>query len=279
MNSIKSIVMDVDGTLYNSKKVITPKTKEALLAAQTSGIKLVIASGRPTAGLITIGKELQMKDHRGLFIAYNGSKAIDAATNEILFNQPLSIADGKAVLEHLKNFDVYPMIDKDNYMYVNNVYAAPIHHRGAEMNVIEYETRSNNYLLCEQADLADFLDFELNKILTAGEPEYLEKHYKEMMKPFKDSLSCMFTADFYFEYTAHSIDKAKALATVLEPMGFSRDDIICFGDGMNDIAMLNYAGIGVAMGNAVEDLKKAADYVTADNDDDGIAKALEKYLR
>ncbi|EXG86776.1 HAD-superfamily hydrolase, subfamily IIB [Clostridium sp. ASBs410] len=278
MSDIKVIIMDVDGTLFNSKKMITAKTKETLLKAQSAGAKLILASGRPTAGLFQIGKELEMDQHHGLFVAYNGSKVIDFETMETLFNEPLGISDGKAVLEHLKKFDVYPMIDKDNYMYVNNVYADPIQWKGRSINIIEYEARGGGYLLCEKEDLSEFLDYEVNKILTAGDPSYLQEHYKDMMDPFKEKLNCMFTADFYFEYTAKGIDKAKALDTVLKPMGFLPAQMIGFGDGMNDISMIQYTGIGVAMENAVQELKNTAQYVTASNDEDGIAEALYKYM-
>ncbi|GLC79747.1 Cof-type HAD-IIB family hydrolase [Lacrimispora brassicae] len=278
MSEIKVIIMDVDGTLFNSEKMITVKTKEALLKAQSAGVKLVLASGRPTTGLFRLGKELEMDQHHGLFVAYNGSKVIDYETMETLFNEPLSLAEGKAVLEHLKKFNVYPMIDKDDYMYVNNVYADPIQWKGKLINIIEYESRGGGYLLCEKEDLSEFLDYKVNKILTAGDPSYLQEHYKDMMDPFKETLSCMFTADFYFEYTAKGIDKAKALDTVLKPMGFVQEQMIGFGDGMNDISMIQYTGIGVAMENAVQELKNIAQYVTTSNDEDGIAEALYKYM-
>ena len=138
--SIKVIVMDVDGTLTNSQKVISPKTKEALLKAQNAGAILILASGRPTSGLMDIAKELEMDKHQGLLVAYNGSKVIDCETLETLFNQALSVEEGKAVLEHMKAFDkVRPMIDKGEYMYVNNVYDQMIQWNGGPFNVIEYE--------------------------------------------------------------------------------------------------------------------------------------------
>ncbi|MEY8355539.1 HAD-IIB family hydrolase [Lachnospiraceae bacterium 54-53] len=128
-------------------------------------------------------------------------------------------------------------------------------------------------------DLAAFADYPLNKILTAGDAIYLREHYKEMMEPFKDTLSCMFTAPVYFEFTARGIDKAKALEAVLNPMGYRRDEVIAFGDGQNDITMIQYAGVGVAMDNAVEELKEAADEITLSNEDDGIAVSLCKYIQ
>ncbi len=277
--SIKVIIMDVDGTLSNSDKVVTPKTKEALIKAEKAGAVLVLASGRPTSGLRDLAKELEMDKHHGLLVSYNGSKVIDCETDEVLFNQALTVEEGKAVLEHMKKFDrVRPMIDKDDYMYVNNVYDNMIQFNGAPFDVIQYESRGGKFKLCEQADLAEFVDFRLNKILTTSDPEYLEEHYKEMMEPFKDSLNCTFTGPFYFEFTAQGIDKAKALDTVLIPRGFKKEEMIAFGDGHNDASMVKYAGIGVAMENAVQDLKDIADEVTLSNDEDGIAVSLYKHM-
>lgn len=256
MNDIKVIVMDVDGTLTNSKKIITKKTKETLIEAQNNGVLLVLASGRPTSGLIDFAKELEMDKHHGLLVCFNGSKVIDCETNEILFNETMTVEEGQAVLEHLKKFNIKPMIDKDDYLYVNDVFDCNIQIKNEPFNIIQYEARGGKFKLCEKDNLVAFADYPLNKILTAGDPEYLEEHYKEIMEPFKDSLSCMFTAPFYFEFTAKGIDKAKALDTVLTPMGYKREEIIAFGDGHNDISIIKYAGIGIAMDNAVDALKK-----------------------
>lgn len=279
MSNIKVIIMDVDGTLTNGKKVVTEKTKNVLIKAQKLGIKLVLASGRPTSGLIDLAKELEMTEHDGLLVSFNGSKVIDCQTNKVLFNETMSVEEGQAVLEHMKNFKVKPMIDKGNYMYVNDVFDNEIQYNGEPFNIIEYEARGGKFKLCEKDDLAEFADYPLNKILTAGDPEYLQEHYKEMMEPFKDKLSCMFTAAFYFEFTAKGIDKAKAIDTVLIPMGYKKEEMIAFGDGHNDASIVKYAGIGVAMGNAVDDLKAIADEVTLSNEEDGIAYTLSKYIK
>ena len=277
---IRVIAMDMDGTLLNSQKKISSRTREALLKAEEAGIILILASGRPTSGLMTFAKELKMEQYHGLLVSYNGSQVVDCTTGKVLFNQALSVEEGKAVLEHMKKFDrVRPMIDKGKYMYVTNVYDQMIMYNGKEFNVMEYESRGGNFNLCEERDLAAFVDFPLNKILTTADPEYLQEHYKEMMEPFKDTLSCMFTGAFYFEFTAKGIDKAKALGAVLEPMGYKREEMMAFGDGHNDASMLNYAGHAVAMANAVEELKAQADEVTGSLDEDGIAVTVERVLK
>lgn len=102
--AIKVIIMDIDGTLVNDEKVITPLTKETLLKAQDKGVRLVLASGRPTSGLLKLAEELDMKNHHGLFVCFNGSKVVDCQSHETLYNHAISVEDSKAVLEHLKNF-------------------------------------------------------------------------------------------------------------------------------------------------------------------------------
>lgn len=273
------IILDIDGTLLNDDKKISPETKKALITAQQNGVKLILASGRPTTGMHLYAEQLEMEKYHGLLVSYNGAKVVDCQTKEELFNQTLTIAEGKAVLEHMKQFEVKVMIDKDDYMYVNNVYDCYIPYKGEEINIIQYESRGGNFKLCEKEDLAAFLDYRINKILTAGDPDYMQKNYQAMMAPFKNTLNCVFTADFYFEFTAKNIDKAKALDTVLTPMGIHAENIIAFGDGHNDITMVKYAGTGIAMDNAVPELKAVANSITLSNNKDGIAHVLNNFIK
>ena len=276
---IRAILLDIDGTLTNDKKTITPKTIEALKKAQEKGVTLALASGRPDQGLMQYAKMLDMQKHHGIFICYNGAKVMDCQSGEVFFEQAMTIEESKEVLEHIKKFKVSPIIAHGEYMYTNDVYNGFLENNGNPINIIAYESRGNGYILCEKRDMAAFVDFPVEKILTAGEPPYLQEHYEEMQAPFKDKLSCMFTAPFYFEYTAKGIDKAKAIDTVFTKLGYCREELMAFGDAQNDLTMLQYAGIGIAMGNAVQVVKDAADDVTADNNHDGIALSLEKYLQ
>ncbi|MHC5378564.1 Cof-type HAD-IIB family hydrolase [Listeria welshimeri] len=275
----QAIILDIDGTLLNDDKKISPETKKALITAQQNGVKLILASGRPTTGMHLYAEQLEMKKYHGLLVSYNGAKVVDCQTKEELFNQTLTIAEGKAVLEHMKQFEVKVMIDKDDYMYVNNVYDCYITYKDEEINIIQYESRGGNFKLCEKEDLAAFLDYRINKILTAGDPDYMQKNYQAMMAPFKNTLNCVFTADFYFEFTAKNIDKAKALDTVLTPIGIHTENIIAFGDGHNDITMVKYAGTGIAMDNAVPELKAVANSITLSNNKDGIAHVLNNFIK
>lgn len=274
--SIRVILLDIDGTLTNSQKVITHKTREALLHAQNHGCTLVLASGRPTPGLGYLAKELEMDRHHGILVSFNGARVSDFQTGQVFFDQSMTVEDGQAVLRHMEKFpELRPMIAKDNYMYVQDVYSGIIQYKGSPKNIMEYEARMNHMKLCEVDNLADFAAFPLNKILTAASPEYLQAHYEEMRAPFRDKLSCMFTADFYYEFTAQNINKATALRTALLPLGYRQEEMIAFGDAENDAPMLQFAGTGVAMENATDALKAIADEVTLSNDEDGIAHTLK----
>ena len=276
--AIKAILLDIDGTLTDSKKEITPETKQALMKAQENGIRLVIASGRPSRGIFKYGDQLDMRQSHGLFVCYNGARVVDCSTGDVLVDVTIPPELTKEVLNHMKKFDVRTIITHGSHMVVEDVYNCMIHDGDREFNVIEYESRMNGYCLMETEDLESFTDFPVNKILTAGDSSYLQAHYKEMAAPFEGRLSMMFTANFYYEFTALGIDKGKALENAMAKIGIKPEECIAFGDAENDIPMLRYAGIGVAMGNAQQAVKDMADSVTADNDHDGIAKALYQYV-
>lgn len=276
--NIRGIVLDIDGTLTNSQKKITPRTLKALQTVQDQGVRLILASGRTPQGMADLVHELQMDQHHGLVISYNGAKVSDAQSQEVLFFEPIDAKDVRRVLEHLKKFDAVPIIDKDEYMYVEDVFNNTIEVNGKPWNVLQYESRGNHYLLAEKPDLAEFADFPVAKILTYGSPADLQAQHEAIAAPFVETLSCMFTAPFYFEFTAKGIDKKKALEAVCEKEGLQADELMAFGDAQNDHTMLEHCKIGIAMGNAVDSLKAAADEITLSNDEDGIAESLERHF-
>ena len=276
--AIKAILLDIDGTLTNSKKEITPETLTALKNAQDRGIRLVLASGRPAKGLSNYGDLLNMWMHHGLFVCYNGARVIDCESKEVLVDVTIKPELVTAVLEHMKKFDVIPIVTYGEYMVVEDVYHCMVKDGEREFNVVQYESRMNNYRLMECENLAKFTNFPVNKILTAGDSDYLKAHWQEMREPFKDTLSCMFTSNFYYEYTSLGIDKGTALSKAMAKLGIKPEECIAFGDAENDIPMLQYAGIGVAMGNATDAVKAIADEVTLSNEEDGIAHSLYRHI-
>lgn len=276
--TIKAIVLDIDGTLLTSEKKISEKTKQSLIHAQKKGVKVILASGRPTSGMLSLAKELLMDVYEGFLVSYNGAVAMDCLTHQPIFSKVIPDDSAKKILNHLKQFQLIPMINDETYMYVNDVYNNQLQLPDGPFNIIEYESRGGQFLLCEVKDLAEFVDFPLYKILIAGDPEYLQQNHLAIKEPFLDQVTAAFSAPFYLEFTMKGIDKAKALNEIAAQLSITQNEILSFGDGQNDRSIIEYAGTGIAMGNAVDELKEIADDVTLSNDEDGIAVALEKYL-
>lgn len=275
---IKAIALDIDGTLTNDEKRITPRTREALIAAQERGVRVVLASGRPVQGLRALAGELDLARHHGLLVAYNGAVVVDAATDDELFSQPLSVEEARAVVDHMRGFDVITWVNYGEELLVEDPFRCMIEHRGAPKNIIKYERDACDLIVREVRDLRAAIDRPVEKVLTAGTDTYLQEHWRAMARPFADALSCVFTADFYFEYMARDVHKGRALAGALPRIGIELAEVAAFGDAQNDLTMLTSAGTGVAMGNATDEVKAAADMVTLTNNEDGIAHALEKIL-
>lgn len=276
---IKIILLDIDGTLTNSKKEITPKTKAALLKAEEQGCTLVLASGRPTKGLNRYVKELEMDKFGGILISYNGAMVTNIETKERYYQNLMNKDDAKALLHHLEQFkEAVPVLEENGYVITKDCFNNMIRYKGEDFNVLQYETRINDCLIHEVEDFDAYLDHDTPKVLLYGAPEYLRANFEDMKKGF-EHLNSMFSAEFYYEFNKKGIDKTYAIKTVLiEKLGYKQEEMIAFGDAANDISMVSFAGIGVAMGNGMEELKAVADYITDDNNNDGIASALDKFL-
>ena len=263
----KIIALDIDGTLTNEEKKITPKARKALISAEKRGIRLILASGRPIAGLRELAKELEMDKYHGILIGFNGGTVVDAQSGEILYQRVLDPEYVDKILRHVAQFDVTPMITRDNDLITDDLNGYKV----------DYEAAMNGMNKVEMKDLIGSIDFPVSKILTAGDPEYLQQHFREMKEPVANDVSSMFTAPFYFEFTPKGINKSTALHGVLTKLGIPSGEMMAFGDAQNDAEMLDMAGMGVAMGNADDALKDIADYITLSNNDDGVAHAVSEW--
>lgn len=264
----KLIAMDLDGTLNNDQKLITEKTKAALMAAQKAGIRLALASARPSPGLFKERDILKLQEHQGILMFYNGGRIVDAQTENVLFETSMDIAETKQVLRQLEKLPVTPILDDGVQFYVTDINGYKV----------DYECKNNNMVCQEVGNLADFLNFAPVKILMSVQPEELPQVQRTIAELLPDSLTVVQTAAFYLEVIPKVINKGQGIRDICSVLGIDPAEVISFGDAANDIPMLRAAGMGVAMGNAAEAVKAAADMVTLSNNADGIAAALEKLL-
>jgi len=265
----KVLVLDIDGTLTNSKKEITPKTRQALLEIQKQGHIVVLASGRPTGGLRMITSDLDFPKYNGYIISYNGACVTNTATGETVYKNILP----DYVPQWMGEYAWDHGLGMCTYIGNEVICATPAD------RYIEKETALNQFTR-RQVDSFEPMMHNTNfyKVLLTGNPMLAEEHEHRLARRFMGRLAVYRSEPYFIEVMARGVNKADAIAGLLERLGLEREDTIACGDGLNDLTMIKYAGIGVAMGNAQQAVKDAADVITLSNDEDGIVPVIEKYV-
>ena len=268
MIKYRMIVLDLDGTLTNEKKEVTPHTFRALMKAQESGVKVVLALGRPTYGIVPLATQLRLKEFGGYILAYNGGRVIDCATGATVYNQELDPA-------------VVPLLHDEA--------------KAAGMEILTYQgegiaatKKANKYVLHEAfinkmpveeyTDFKNQIEFPINKCLIVGDPKPLHQLELRLASQMEGKLSVYRSAGFFLECVPPGIEKAHSLAKLIATLGIAREEVIACGDGYNDKGMIEFAGLGVAMANASTEVQDAADYITYSNEEDGVAHVVEKFI-
>ena len=264
----KLLVLDLDGTLTNSQKKITRKTKEALLKAQENGIKLVLASGRPTYGIVPLADELNLDARGGYILSYNGGEIIFWKTKELLHARLLDSQVIPYLYDCAKRNDLAIITYQDEYIITekpDDIYV----HKEAFLNKMKIK---------KVDDFLSFIDFPVAKCLITGDPEQLVILEKEMNEHLKGSMGVYRSEPYFLELVPNGIDKAQSLSILLNKLSMTPDEMIACGDGFNDLSMIQFAGLGVAMANAQLAVKEQADFITLSNEEDGVAHVVERFL-
>lgn len=263
---MRLIVLDLDGTLTSSEKVIPNDNLDALLQLQREGVKVALASGRPTFGIKHLADELHLAQFGGFILAYNGGFIIDCASGNYIQKSALP----KDVLPRL--VEAANRLDAAIITYDDA--ADTIISSVAGNKWIEHEAWLNNHMRLSVVDnfLAAAPD-ALPKCLMVGEPDHMVGVERAMKSEFPE-LDIYRSSPFFLEIVPKGVDKAKSLAVLGKHASISREDMIAFGDGFNDISMVEYCGVGVAMENGCEEIKKVADIIAPSNDDAGVATVL-----
>ena len=265
----KVLVLDIDGTLTNSKKEITKETKEAIWGVIERGHKVMLASGRPTPGMRRYEEELELAKYGGYLLSFNGARIVDCASGDIIYQRTIPASTVAKLYYYAKEQNcgiitylgdtVLSGFEPDEYIILE----AGIN--GLPIQVVE--------------DFPHFIDFEVNKCLMTAPPEKAERIEKDLQEKYGDRLSVYRSEPFFIEIMPKDVNKATSLSRVLPVVGATKEDAICCGDGYNDISMIEYAGLGVAMGNAQEAVKQAADYITKTNDEDGLVQVIDEFMK
>lgn len=264
--SYRLIAADFDGTLVPIEyQEILPRTRAAIAAARAQGVVFTLVSGRAIAGLQHILVKFGV-DPQGLYlIGFNGAQVVQAWDGAQLSSFRLDRQLASQAVKIALSFDVAVMIPEGDQVFTNRL----------DHETVNFETGHNGTtaVLTEQWD---DLGFDPCKVLFGGENGELQRLAQVLRERFDEMSEVLFSASFLLEFNAKGVTKGNSLRGLCETIGIDIADTIAFGDNHNDISMLQAAGLGVAMGNAVPEAKKAADLVTADSAEDGIAVTLEE---
>lgn len=262
----KLIALDMDGTLLNENHRINDRVKDSLFRIREMGVKVILSSGRGYKGIKGYIDELNIKD---LVISMNGAAVTDYTGEKLIFSQHMESEVSREVIRLSYKYDIYNVLFINNDMYVDEI----------NENGLFFE-KHDRIRLNAVGNLNDFYNFEpVGKMLLIGENSKLTMLREAIYKSLGNRVNVTFSLPYFLEAYSPLVNKGVMLEKVCRYYGINRDDVIAIGDGENDISMIEYAGLGIAMENASPSVKDAADFVTRTNFSDGVWYAIEKFIR
>lgn len=266
--AIRFLATDLDGTLLTSEKRITAHTKRIIIDAQNRGLTVILASGRPLYSILPFAKDLELDKHHGFIIAYNGGLIYDCASGETIceYTIPACMIPALRAAVPCETFRLHGY--KGNCIVV----------QGEPDEWSNYIARANKMPLLKADDFVEAIVEPQHKCLVTGAPRRLWHLEKKINRLFESSLSAYRSESFMLEVVPKGIDKAESLRRLLTMLNGKTEELLCCGDGYNDINMMQLGGLSCATRNAKRPVKQIANFITESNDCDGVAAAVRCLL-
>lgn len=269
MSKYKALALDIDGTLLNSKKEVTPRVLEQVRKLQNEKIPVMIASGRPEQGIAHVARAIGMEQYGGYILSFNGGKITEFRTGEVVYNTTIPVEYNKEIITYAAKIPNAAILTYENGAIITE---------NPENKYVQVESDVVKMPVEKVESMEARAIFPTNKFLITGEPEILRAHVGNMAKAFEGRLNIFLSEPFFIEVVPLRIDKAKSLDYLLGSLGIQKEELVACGDGGNDVTMIDYAGMGIAMANACEEVKAVADFQTVSCDEDGVAVAIETFF-
>lgn len=263
----KLIALDIDGTLLKEDRTISKETFNAIQKAKNKGIKIVLSTGRPILGIKKYLKELNLINEDDYAIAYNGALVQNTKTGEIICKNPMTLSD----LHYLYNLS--KKLDVNIHALTDTTCITPKWSKYSQL-----ESDLNGIPL----DIIDFNKIDENttivKIMFIDEPHILDRVVEQLPQELYNKYTILRSTPYFLEFLNKKVNKGYGVELLAQTLGIKPEEIICVGDAGNDIHMIQFAGLGVAMGNAFPEVKDIADYVTLSNEEHGVAHVINKFI-
>ena len=261
----KLIATDLDDTLLNDEGIISEKNKAAIQRAEAAGVKVVVASGRSYASTKQYIKEMALPN---LTVSLNGAYIQDPADDRMVASFPIDQGITQKLIKDIEPYDVHI-----NYYFGEKVYC-----QGQSEQALFY-SKMNNIEIDYVDSLAELSKTtQAGKLLMSDDREKLKEIKDLLQEKYGEQLNIVFSKPFFLEATDKNASKGTALLKVAEMYGIKPEEIMAIGDSENDLSMIRNAGLGIAVANAKEKIKKEADFVTLSNNESGVAYAINKFI-
>ncbi len=265
--SIRLVAIDLDGTLLRSDKGMTRTTTEAIHACEKKGVKVVLASARPPRSVKAVHHVLKLDTYS---VHYNGALIHDFSRNRHVQHTPMDPKLVRAITTAARKLDKHCMVSLE----ILDRWYTDKHPRDSDLQVQTASLFEPDFI----APLDAFLTVPVTKLMLLAPPRQILKLHKALSKKFHGKVASAISDDYLLQFMHHGVDKAVALAHIAKTYGVDRKHVMAIGDAPNDMNMIRWAGLGVAMANGWPEVIKAADVVAPSNDDNGVAAALKKYV-
>lgn len=265
----KALALDLDGTLMDSNKELSDVNKKAVWEAIDVGTAVILASGRPMFGVLPVARMLELEKRGGYVLAYNGGNILDGKTGKLVYERYVPKQCIEDICIAARECDVAPLT-----YYKDKV----ISERADDEYVIK-EAFCNSASIMQVDNIPEFVDYPVSKVLVVGEHKKLLPVKEKLENKYSDILELFFSEDYFLEVVPKNVGKDASLAELLSQLGIKREELIACGDGLNDISMIKYAGLGIAMKNAYDEVKNNADMVTElTNDENAVADVINRFI-
>lgn len=261
------VALDLDGTVVDHDLVIHPEVRETIAAAQARGVHVTLATGRMFGAAVPFARELNIQTP---IICYQGALVRHPITDEVLYHATMPAKPAAAAIRELLAADVFVIayIDERHYIAARRPELdryETFHPEGVEWVIVP--------------DLPGLAQAHPpTKVLFVAEPPVVERELARLTEHFGEALVIVRSHAIFGELTAPGVSKGKALAALAERLGIAREAVLAIGDQENDLSMIGWAGLGLAMGNAIPAARQLAREVVPPVSEAGVAYALRRYV-
>ncbi|WP_300381023.1 Cof-type HAD-IIB family hydrolase [Clostridium sp.] len=275
-NNIKLICIDMDGTLLNSNHEVTEENKLILQKAFAKGIRIVLCTGRIFMSARYYSDLIGIKN--APVIASNGAYIKNGYTDKAIYENPMPKDLVLEIYSIIKRYGLKINFNSWNTLF--RIDKEPSYHTYYKMNKLVSSDKRINFIINEDLEesIRNF-DGEILKgiVIEQDNVDTLWKAKAELKELYGDKLHIVSSGADNFEIMLGSSSKGNAVSFIAKSFNIDPSEVMCIGDSENDLSMIEFAGIGVAMGNGLDLLKEAADYITDTNDNSGVSKAIKKF--